>query len=449
MASNTMKQTKEEDNAQEPVQPIRTRRTPFISAIVLFGAVGYALWATRRLDVLRYVCSGQFDWSSSTTTVPISAVSVVLKRLLSRDESLPADLLAKVPPSDTIQVQSVRNWLNRRRLERLSAACSAGRACNVQRVGRHGTTALHVAAFSHDTALAEFLRQRGAQDLFDHANRLPKNLSFLNFIDNSRRWAKSPDCELPVVDYDGSDHARSETRRLVNEGEPVLLRGALRTVAPELVDKFSIDNLIEQFGDVQVRVGAVPYAGYFNLTTLSMSLSQFHSEHMATSDTSSDAPPLYVFAKHAGVSAAGYTALEKLVTEAFPISTLITPPSKTGGAAEAHFFLGRARSGAPFHLHADAVNGAVYGKKHWYIYTPARSLYSRASIAEWVRDSLPKLDESERPLECVQRPGDVIYVPLDWGHAVLNEDDAFGFALELLNRRATLLDITGRGKAIM
>ncbi len=430
-----------------PVEAERTRRTPFISVIVLLGAVSYALWATRRLDVLRYVSTGQFDWGSSTTTVPISTVSVLLKRLLSRDETLPADLLAEVPPSDTIHVQSVRNWLNRRRLERLSAVCSAGRACNVRSVGRHGTTALHVAAFSHDTALADFLRERGAPDLFDDAKRLPRNLSFANFIENSRRWAKLPDCELPVIDYDGSDEARAETHRLVSEGEPVLLRGALRSVAPDLIDKFSIEQLIEKFGDVQVRVGAVPYASYFNLTTSSMSLAKFYADHMASPETN-DAP-LYVFAKHAGVAAEGYAALEKLVMDAFPISTLITSPSKTGGAAETHFFLGRARSGAPFHLHADAVNGAVYGRKHWYIYTPARSLYSRASVADWVRDSLPELDESSRPLECVQHPGDVIYVPLDWGHAVLNKDDVFGLALELLNRRATLLDVAGRGKAVM
>ena len=35
-------------------------------------------------------------------------------------------------------------------------------------------------------------------------------------------------------------------------------------------------------------------------------------------------------------------------------------------------------------------------------------------------------------LRCVQRPGDVLWVPDYWGHAVLNLDETVGVALEFL-----------------
>ena len=39
-------------------------------------------------------------------------------------------------------------------------------------------------------------------------------------------------------------------------------------------------------------------------------------------------------------------------------------------------------------------------------------------------------DAEYEPLECMQYPGDVVYVPLHWGHAVLNAQDSIGLAVE-------------------
>ncbi len=36
-----------------------------------------------------------------------------------------------------------------------------------------------------------------------------------------------------------------------------------------------------------------------------------------------------------------------------------------------------------------------------------------------------------QPIECVQRPGDVLYVPARWTHATINLDECVGLALEL------------------
>lgn len=34
------------------------------------------------------------------------------------------------------------------------------------------------------------------------------------------------------------------------------------------------------------------------------------------------------------------------------------------------------------------------------------------------------------PLECVQEAGDIMYVPTDWGHGVLNLETSVGVATE-------------------
>lgn len=449
-ATSTLRRPTIADPEKSPL-PRRSTSAPILSALVLLSAVSYALFATRRLDVLTFIAQGQFDWSSSTTSVPISAASVALKALLSADTaSLPPALVAAVPPADTIAVQHVRDWLNEAKFNRLQAICKGARRCHSHRRGKHGTTALHVAAFNGAHSLMSYLSQHGAKPTFDDAYRLPKNLSFTNFMTNARIASTNAgrDCQLPVVKYDGSHAAMTETARLVSEGEPVLLQGALRHIAPQLLDSFSVDTLLHHHGDARVRVGAVPYANAFNLSTSEMTLRDFHTEHMHHDDDSR--PPQYVFAKNADVCQNGYTALAKLVVDAFPISKLFAHPDVTGGAKGMHFFLGTRGSGAPFHLHADAINAAISGSKRWFIYTPAKSIYSRVPIKTWVENVLPHLDQSQRPLTCTQRPGDVLYIPLDWGHAVINEDkETFGFALELLNRRDTLMDVVGSGRAVL
>ncbi len=223
----------------------------------------------------------------------------------------------------------------------------------------------------------------------------------------------------------------------------MLIRGALRRVAPHLLD-WDPSEFVERHGDVQVKVGAVPYAEAFNLSTSRMSLREYYRRFVVPESEA----PLYVFSKGPAVCRDGYDAIVKLMGEAFPMPELMEHPDKTGALDGIHFFLGRQGSGAPFHIHADAINVAVSGVKQWYVYTPRRTLYSRTPIKKWVDEELHKLQEADKPLQCTQRAGDVVYVPLDWGHGVLNmNENTYGFALEVLNTRDTLMHIAGKGPA--
>jgi hypothetical protein len=96
------------------------------------------------------------------------------------------------------------------------------------------------------------------------------------------------------------------------------------------------------------------------------------------------------------------------------------------------FYVGGPGSGAPFHHHEDAVNSLIHGRKHWYLTPPQYTTYSTVSIADHILHGLMEEEAHSmpRPLECTQESGDVIYVPRDWGHAVLNLAPSIGYAVE-------------------
>jgi len=73
------------------------------------------------------------------------------------------------------------------------------------------------------------------------------------------------------------------------------------------------------------------------------------------------------------------------------------------------------------------------------LFPPDASNYSTLPASEWVRHVLPSLcercergEEAARhcPLTLTQRAGDMLFVPRDWGHAVLNLAPSIGLAVE-------------------
>ena len=111
------------------------------------------------------------------------------------------------------------------------------------------------------------------------------------------------------------------------------------------------------------------------------------------------------------------------------------------------FNLGPALTGAQPHFHGDAWNGLAYGRKQWFISRPSRAFFARSGqrVIDWLATP-PKLAEltardsknaahdgsalEASDLLCVQEPGDIVYVPRLWGHAVLNLAQSVGAAVE-------------------
>jgi hypothetical protein len=133
------------------------------------------------------------------------------------------------------------------------------------------------------------------------------------------------------------------------------------------------------------------------------------------------------------------------------------------------FALGGSGSGLTFHRHADAFLSLVYGVKRWFLYRPGAEvaegvegeggvngrsmtaspsegseghvLYQPEGVGQWLNGTYPSLMKpgaaaSRKPLECVQLPNEVMYVPAGWHHAVLNIGEAAGASWRNASRDA-------------
>ena len=406
--------------------------------------------SNKEVSVLRMLAENEMDWERSTTPIPISAVSHVAKSILGgRWEDVPEGL-HWMKGQDTIRLQDVRNWFFKKRLQKVREFCAKQIGlCNWnERDTTYGLTPLHLAMYGGDGELVKYLTENlGIKDTVeDIYGRLGKNVSFTSFISNSRMFSKlrGSDCQIPEVQIDGSEKAWKEVKRLVSEGEPMIMRNAAAYLDKEYVDKWDVDKFVEQYGNVDVRVGSVPYSKVFGVKEESMKLKEFWEKHGGHSLRIKE--PLYVFQHDLDVCEKGWKLLRKLVQTSFPVPDLIEDPDKAGKES-IQFYFGMTGSGAPLHVHADAVNMVVSGEKRWYIQTPQKTMYSRKPVKEWVEQEVPRLDEEYKPLECTQKAGDIVYVPMDWGHAILNtKDDTFGFAIEVLNKRDTFSHLAPRPK---
>ncbi len=106
-----------------------------------------------------------------------------------------------------------------------------------------------------------------------------------------------------------------EIHRLVNEGEPVLMKNILPFLSQgKNISRTSIKRLARKYGDSKVIMGPVPYSDVFRLEHSVATLQQFYEEHVVTQSEI----PLYVFQKNPNITQLGLTALSDLVKKAFP-----------------------------------------------------------------------------------------------------------------------------------
>ncbi|CAE8701872.1 unnamed protein product [Polarella glacialis] len=100
------------------------------------------------------------------------------------------------------------------------------------------------------------------------------------------------------------------------------------------------------------------------------------------------------------------------------------------------FALGGPGSGVTWHDHRAAFETVAYGWKRWFLY-PSDTVTLGGSMGEyaiddWLRVVYPTLGADRAPLECVLGPGDLIYVPEEWRHAVMNLADTVAVSTQSL-----------------
>eukprot|EP00656_Telonema_subtile_P005291 TRINITY_DN12405_c0_g2_i1.p1 TRINITY_DN12405_c0_g2~~TRINITY_DN12405_c0_g2_i1.p1 ORF type:complete len:153 (+),score=23.55 TRINITY_DN12405_c0_g2_i1:3-461(+) len=102
-------------------------------------------------------------------------------------------------------------------------------------------------------------------------------------------------------------------------------------------------------------------------------------------------------------------------------------PSLSTGDDARLLSIGPHGSGLGFHTHGRSWIGNVAGTKVWWLYPPG-AMPSQAyrsigisSVRSWhARQMLQKLPPAAQPFRCVQRAGEVLWLPEFWWHATQN-----------------------------
>lgn len=210
---------------------------------------------------------------------------------------------------------------------------------------------------------------------------------------------------------------------------PVLLRGAGSGPEMKTFTTSLLRNKLEQeYGALALTEVPIPFAGTFGYavqpTTLKAYLGKmkqlFHQFKDLGSHSEVTSPP-FIFE----TIPPDFPLIEK-----FKIPTILNPNRTHISITDIYFYLGPAFAGMSPHFHRSSWNLLVYGQARWYLYAPPAATYSKLSAWDWWLAN--EIEGHKGALECVQYPGDVLFVPDMWGQASVNIRESIGLASEFV-----------------
>jgi hypothetical protein len=243
---------------------------------------------------------------------------------------------------------------------------------------------------------------------------------------------------VPIVKVDEFDEASFD------ETAPFIVRGAAKRASKKWTDKW----LLQRFG-----------SGNFRVCLDSRPALRPFKKHMALAEyfdsleksKGSDHPPEYLF--HAWLER-DFEGVADLLLEDVEVPAAILG---LGEPTKWRFFVGPALSGTLPHHHAYAINALARGRKRWAIYAGAdpaktaqlleegyRDYNSSAQAVDWFLTECPKLRSRQgvRLWELAQEPGDLVYIPDLFIHAVLNLEPVVGVGVEFFQTQTLPTDGT-------
>lgn len=105
-----------------------------------------------------------------------------------------------------------------------------------------------------------------------------------------------------------------------------------------------------------------------------------------------------------------------------------------------YLLLGGNASSVAFHSHADSVVALLFGTKRWFIFPPDTTPRPRwrdpRGMWTWAdqrsrgqgEPAAVGIESGSELIECIQKPGDILYVPEGWHHATLNYGETLAVA---------------------
>ncbi|XP_050411586.1 uncharacterized protein LOC126826653 isoform X1 [Patella vulgata] len=217
-------------------------------------------------------------------------------------------------------------------------------------------------------------------------------------------------CSIERVSVHDISHEKFETE--YKHKKPLIIQFTQGASDWTDVNQWIPFQLIEKYGSHVLYSGKpreiVRHGGNGDTETR---LDYFINELMTSSYNASNKTDLYVFDRY-------FFKESNLYIKAPPYL------EQQDGVDDSMFFLGASTSGVSFHKHAEGWNAVIFGQKRWFLYpkekTPPGGMYPGYSQLDWFHEVYPKLDESNKPVECIQRAGDMLYLPESMYHSTIN-----------------------------
>ncbi|XP_053327868.1 jmjC domain-containing protein 8 [Spea bombifrons] len=223
------------------------------------------------------------------------------------------------------------------------------------------------------------------------------------------RYASVQEEERCTVEKVDASISYAEFMHRYAYGRPVILRGITDNAAfRSLCTK---RNLLREYGERRVRLST---ANTYSYEKVDVPFREFVDHLLKPQDLNSlGCDTLYFFGDN------NFTEWGALFQRYTP------PPFRIPGTSGAYSFgIAGSGTGVPFHWHGPGYSEVIYGRKRWFLYPPDRTpeFNPNKTTLSWLLDIYPFLPETERPVECTIRPGEVLYFPDRWWHATLNLD---------------------------
>ena len=225
-------------------------------------------------------------------------------------------------------------------------------------------------------------------------------------------------CSVPQEPADLSSAAFDRKYR---DQMPVVIVNATIASGAHFRALTTLEALTEQYGQLEVTLSSANTHSYGRRRAL---ISEYvkSMQGLAWSETGAD-DLYYWFGEHGG-------ELQPLLSQ-YTLPRFASSHSWAAvgarGAASTHepalsFGVAADGSGVPFHFHNDGFSEVQHGAKRWLLYPSKPPHYDvNATSTQWLERVYPNLTRRERPYDCTIEPGDLLYFPSNWYHAIVNQ----------------------------
>lgn len=254
-----------------------------------------------------------------------------------------------------------------------------------------------------------------------------------NGADSTCKADEEARCDVPRVHV--SDMTLERFRNEFYLRSPVIVTG-VGTLPDAKATGWTVNELVSNFGNTTVKVGSS--------RTITKTYGSGHAQaklgDLVSTIASRPSSDIYAFDQQSLV----FTEAPHLIDGIRSTAARVFGPryefsSELNTSSYSYFFsLGGKSSGVHLHHHSDGISYLFAGRKRWFFrkpYTlPSITHMQLMSMDRWLRKWVyPHLSHDERPLECVQRAGELVYVPESWWHGTINNGKPFtlSFAAQL------------------